>query len=186
MITPGNSRLNGFSGKIFLVGFMGSGKTHWGRIWAQEYAINFVDLDEVIEEATGKTIAATFEDLGEEHFREIEASALRSCAQLVDSIIACGGGTPCFFDNMHWMNEQGVTIYLKSQPQQILERVSGEEEKRPLFKRLNSAELLSFIEQKLLERNNFYQQAKYTVDSASLSADSLASILTQKDNQPDA
>ncbi|HEX2683637.1 MAG TPA: shikimate kinase, partial [Ferruginibacter sp.] len=100
------------SGKIFLVGFMGSGKTYWGRIWAQAYQLAFYDLDEVIEQDQGKTVAEIFKTYGEDRFRQIEAGTLRSFSEKNNCIVACGGGTPCFHDNMQWMNEQGTTVYL--------------------------------------------------------------------------
>src|SRR5215204_3433376 len=117
---------------IFLLGFMGSGKTHWGRIWAETYELNFIDLDELIEKEQGTSVAHIFDTLGEEHFRLLERDALRSCEGLKNTIVACGGGTPCFFDNMAWMLAQGVTIYLGCEPSEILRRVSLEQEKRPL------------------------------------------------------
>ena len=108
---------------FFLVGFMGSGKTHWGKIWAVANGFTFIDLDEAIEITEGKLITTIFEDKGEEYFRTIEAAALRTCTGLSNTIIACGGGTPCFKENMQWMNEQGITIYLSSTATEILERV---------------------------------------------------------------
>ena len=164
--------------KIFLVGFMGTGKTHWGKIWADANQMNFVDLDDVIESTQGKLIADIFYDEGEEHFREIEATALRSCGTLANTIIASGGGTPCFHGNMAWMNEQGITIYIKTEPRHIYERVVAEKDKRPLFRKLDASELLSFIEMKLYERNEFYTQATYTLDSERVSPHSLQEIIS--------
>jgi shikimate kinase len=156
---------------------MGSGKTHWGRIWAKKYSLDFVDLDERIETTAGSTVAQIFETLGEEHFRKLEADALRSCASLEKTIIACGGGTPCFHDNMSWMNENGLTIYITSQPHEILQRVSEEKDKRPLLKNHTPEGLLRFIEQKIEEREPFYRQAKYILSSSRLAAGTLQTIL---------
>src|SRR6187401_1227795 len=108
--------------KIFLVGFMGSGKTYWGKIWAQKNAMNFFDLDALIEEQEKKTIAAIFETEGEEYFREKEAMVLRTLPGANDCIIACGGGTPCYHDNMKWMNEHGGTVYLDTTVRDLFER----------------------------------------------------------------
>lgn len=172
---------NSFNEKenVYLIGFMGSGKTHWGRIWAAATQRTFVDLDEVIEKTAGKTIAEIFDTIGEDHFRTLEAAALRSCASLTDTIIACGGGTACYYDNMKWMNENGLTIYITCTPAEILQRVALEQEKRPLFKKFNNAELLFFIEQKLKERKPYYTQAKITVSSSQVTADSFAGIITK-------
>lgn len=172
--------LNGSSktvGNVFLVGFMGSGKTHWGKIWAVNTRRSFIDLDEIIEKTAGKSIADIFEAKGEDHFREMEASALRSCALVQNSIIACGGGTPCFYDNMKWMNGHGTTIYISCTVPEILQRVKLELKKRPLIKKLNKSELIFFIEQKLKEREPFYEQAKISVASRELTLDSFPGIV---------
>src|SRR5438874_11559271 len=119
--------------QIFLVGFMGSGKTHWGKIWAEKYKFSFADLDEVIETAEKKPILKIFEEKGEEHFREIESATLRTLANDKKRIIACGGGTPCFHQNIQWMNENGITVYLKATPQQLAQRLINEKQKRPIL-----------------------------------------------------
>ncbi|MEO6720030.1 MAG: shikimate kinase [Ferruginibacter sp.] len=164
---------------VFLVGFMGSGKTHWGRIWAANTRRSFIDLDEVIEKTAGKLIADIFETKGEDYFRKIEANALRTCATVSNTIIACGGGTPCFYDNMKWMNEHGITVYLSCTPMEVLKRVELEQEKRPLVKKLNRAELLFFIEQKLKERESYYTQAKFSVVSQQLKLESFPGIINK-------
>lgn len=145
---------------------MGSGKTHWGRIWAAAYHMGFVDLDEVITISERKSVVDIFEDKGETYFRELEARKLRECASLQHTIISCGGGTPCFHDNLAWMKNQGVTVYLEAKPEEILRRLSRAQEQRPLIKKLNQAELLFFIEQKLQERESFYHQCDVTLQSA--------------------
>lgn len=170
----GNERSSG--GKIFLIGFMGSGKTYWGKIWAQQSGLAFYDLDEVIEKEQGKTIAAIFEKDGEDHFRKIETIALHSFAETENCIIACGGGTACFNDNMQWMNDNGRTIYLSATPQYIFDRVLDDKEKRPLIKKHNEAELFFFIEQKLKEREPFYNQAKIILPVNELNENSLQTI----------
>ena len=162
----------------FLIGFMGSGKSHWGRLWAAANQLSFIDLDEVIETKENKTIAEIFETNGEEHFRKLEAAALRKCGDLHNTLIACGGGTPCFHKNIEWMNEHGITIYISSKSIEILDRVMEEKEKRPLLKKLNQAELLFYIEQKLKERESFYSQAKITVESGELAENSFPKILS--------
>lgn len=162
---------------IFVIGFMGSGKTYWGKIWAAAHHRTFIDLDEVIEKKYDKTIAAIFEADGEDYFRRIEAETLRAFALMQNTIIACGGGTPCFYDNMDWMNEHGITLFITSSTAEILNRVSPELEKRPLFKNMTGAEILLFIEQKLAERSPFYTQAKFIMQANQLTEASLNDII---------
>jgi shikimate kinase len=163
---------------FFLIGFMGSGKTHWGKKWASANHLSFVDLDELIEKKAKKTVAKIFETSGEEHFRKTEAETLRDCAFLQNTIIACGGGTPCFFENMQWMNDHGVTIYIACTVMEIFQRISSTQEIRPLLKKRNQGELLFYIEQKLRERTPFYSQAKLTLQSGQLTEKSFGTIIS--------
>jgi shikimate kinase len=161
---------------FFLVGFMGSGKTHWGKRWALANRMSFVDLDEMIEKAEERTIRDIFEANGEDYFRKLEAQSLRLCADLHNTIIACGGGTPCFFDNMQWMNEHGITIYVAATTEQILRRVLAEQQKRPLLKKMSEGELTSFIADKLGEREPVYAQAQFTLHSDQLTEGTFAAL----------
>lgn len=164
-----NSPFRGLGGmKVFLVGFMGSGKTHWGGVWSKKNGLLFFDLDRIIEEQEKKTIADIFKHHGEDYFREKETVALKAFAAINDGIVACGGGTPCFHDNMKWMNGHGTTVYLQSTAQDIFDRVLEEQENRPLIKKLNEAELHFFIEQKLKERKPFYEMADIVLNSKKL------------------
>lgn len=171
--------------KVFLLGFMGSGKSHWGRIWADKLAMPFYDLDERIEVEQQQAIAAIFENKGEDYFREREADALRAFETIPAGIIACGGGTPCFFDNIAWMNANGLTVYLQANPRLLYDRVMLEKEKRPLLKKVNEAELLFFIEQTLKSREPFYQQAAIVLPVADADEESLGAII-QKYHQHNA
>lgn len=165
-------------GNIFLLGFMGSGKTHWGKKWAAVNGLHFIDLDEVIERKALMTISKIFEASGEEHFRTLEAGALRECAGSRNTIIACGGGTPCFHDNMSWMNEHGLTIYISATPSQIIRRLRSEQAKRPLLNTLDEVGLRSFIETKLKEREPIYTQAQRIVASTTLTESSLPALVS--------
>ncbi len=176
---PAGAGLGGMN--IFLIGFMGSGKSHWGRIWAQQMGMVFYDLDEVVETKKGKTIAAIFEKEGEPFFRELETEALHDFAGKDNCIVACGGGATCFNENMQWMNAHGITIYLSATPQYIFNHVIDEKAKRPLIKKLNEAELLFFIEQKLKERESFYTQAKIILPVEELNEKSLSPLKLNKD-----
>ena len=171
-----NSSFREPGGKVFLIGFMGSGKTHWGKIWAQKNGLDFYDLDAIIEMKEGRSVAAIFEKEGEDYFRKKEIAALHTFSAKDKCIIACGGGVACFNDNMQWMNENGITVYLTAKPAYILSRIKEEKDKRPLINKLNEAELLFFIEQKLKEREPFYNQAQIILQVIELNEDSLSTI----------
>jgi shikimate kinase len=173
----GNPASTYFGKKLFfLLGFMGSGKTYWGQRWAKQLGLNFYDLDEAIVQVSGKSVATLFEKEGEAYFRELETKTLHGFANFDNCFIACGGGTPCFNDNLDWMNERGTTVYLKASPTEILNRVSAQKEHRPLISKFNGAELLFFIEQKLKEREPFYSRAKITIDINQISAYQFAGL----------
>lgn len=139
---------------------MGSGKSHWGKLWADVNEMNFYDLDVAIERTEQKSVLDIFEKYGEDYFRKQESIELRHMGGYENCIIACGGGTACFDNNIEWMNENGLTIYLHASPNELLETIMKEKDKRPLLKKINEAELLFFIEKKLEERKVFYEQAK--------------------------
>lgn len=158
---------------VYLVGFMGSGKTHWGRQWAAILQRKFVDLDHLIESSEQLSVAEIFERNGEEYFRDKEADALRSLKDEQNILISCGGGAPCFKDNMTWMNETGITVFLEASPKFLLQNIVKEPIARPLLKNMNEAEMLFFIEKKLAERNEFYRQAKLTVNAEQITEDTI-------------
>ncbi len=162
---------------------MGSGKTHWGKIWSKLNGLSFFDLDEKIENTFNESVAQIFDCKGEEYFRESERDHLRKFETKNNFILACGGGTACFFDNLQWMNEQGSTIYMKLSPVEIFDRLIKEPEKRPLIKKTNTSELLFFIEQKLIEREPFYYKATYIVNANALNEDSLTNVLFEDNSQ---
>lgn len=164
--------------KIFLIGFMGSGKTHWGRIWAKNEALTFYDLDGRIEKAFKMSITEIFEKKGEEKFRELERYHLRKFESKKNFLLACGGGTPCFSDNMEWMKSQGKVFYLKAEPELLLQQVMHETEKRPVIKKVNPSELLFFIQKKLEKREPYYSQADVILNVDELNENSLSLFLT--------
>ena len=136
------------SNKVYIIGFMGSGKTTTGRKLAGMLGWAFTDLDRSIEEYTGMTIPEIFSDKGEAYFREVEAAMLRKQHQEVNTVISTGGGAPVYDDNMDFMLEAGLTIYLKLTPGELRSRLSESKGERPLIKNLDQNELLSFIRQK--------------------------------------
>ena len=158
---------------------MGAGKSHWGKIWAEKSDITFFDLDEIIQANEQMTIDEIFDKKGEDYFRQIESASLKSMSDYDDCIIACGGGTPCFFDNMSWMNENGLTVFIKAKAYTLLQNMTHEMKKRPLFKKINQAEILTFIEQKLKERDEFYTASKITLSIEELNDSTITDLITK-------
>lgn len=146
--------------RIYLIGFMGCGKSTLGRKMAELMNLNFIDLDKYIEERNFKTIPLIFEEDGEQGFREKEKNALEEVSQFENVIIGTGGGTPCFFDNMELMNRTGITIYISPDTETLANRISHSRTERPLVAGKSRDELIFFIDQTLKKRNPFYRQSK--------------------------
>jgi len=149
--------------KIYLLGFMGSGKSFIGKRLAKKLDMDFIDLDHYIEQMEGLTISQLFENKSEKGFRQIEKKYLQSLSPKENTIIACGGGTPCFYNNMKWMNENGLTIYLKSSNRLLFHRLKQGKSKRPLLKNLSDNGLKEFIKMKMEERASQYEEAEIVV-----------------------
>lgn len=143
---------------------MGAGKTTLGRVLAREMGLMFYDLDVYIEERFHKTIPAIFEEKGEDGFRDIEKRMLHEVAEFEDVVISCGGGTPCFFDNMDYLNAQGDTFYLKAEPEVLKAHLLMGKTQRPLIKGKSPEELTDYIKQALQQRSPFYEKAKHTIE----------------------
>ena len=163
--------------QIFLVGFMGSGKTHWGRLWSANNPFSFADLDDVIEKEQQTTIKKVFEEKGEIYFRDIETATLHSFTEHQNTIIACGGGTACFNNNMEWMNGHGITVYLRSSPKELAERLLSEKNHRPIIKDIHDNGLEDFITKKLSERESFYNRAKIILDTKGITVNTFKEII---------
>ena len=153
--------------KIFLVGFMGCGKSTKAKQLANLLDCSVIDIDAVIVEQAGISINEYFAEHGEQGFREFESEVLRNFQYPESCIVATGGGLPCFFDNMDWMNDNGFTIYLEMTPPQLVSRL-GKREKRPLIKDMDDEQLLNFIIDKLAERNPYYGKARLIVNAFDL------------------
>jgi shikimate kinase len=152
---------------VYLIGFMGSGKSTAGRKLASHLGWSFIDLDDKIEFRAGKAIKDIFSEHGEEYFRELESEVLKEFQNQTDIVISTGGGTPCFSGNMEYMNRTGLTVYLKLNPGQLKSRLAGTREERPLLKNLDDNSLLNFIEEKLEFREKWYSMADLIVDGFS-------------------
>lgn len=154
--------------RIFLIGFMGCGKTTLGKKLAKHLNYNFIDLDSYIEKTTNKTITEIFENKGEKTFRIVEKESLMEVCKKDNLVIATGGGTPCFFDNMQKMLDSGKAIYLKMEIEDLLERLETEKSQRPLIENKSAKELENFIRNKLSEREYFYKKSNYILQGKSI------------------
>jgi shikimate kinase len=167
-------------GLIFLIGFMGSGKTTLGRKLANHLGYEFIDLDHKLEQKVELSIAEYFSLFGEDAFRKLESEILKKTVYPENAIVSTGGGLPCFFDNMDWMKEHGKTVYIKLSPKTLADRLEKGKEDRPLLQEKHGDALIAFIEQKLAEREDFYSKASIVADGLSLTAERLAQILATK------
>jgi len=163
--------------KIFLVGFMGCGKSTLGRKLAARLGYNFIDLDELFEQKEGTTIAKYFVSYGEEAFRQEESNILKYTDFPEKSIISTGGGLPCYFDHMDWMNANGKVIYIQMSPKALASRLEYGKEERPLLHGKHGDDLVAFIAEKLAERETHYLKSAIIADGLSLSAEKLEEII---------
>ena len=150
--------------RIFLIGYMGSGKSTVGKLLANNLGYSFIDMDAQIEAHQFKTVTQIFAELGEDKFRLLEQKCLHEVSEFDDVVISTGGGTPCFFDNISFMNANGLTVYLKYSAQELAERLGGSHvAKRPVLGNRQGDELLQFISDGLAKREPFYTQAAHSV-----------------------
>ena len=150
--------------RIILIGYMGSGKTTVGKALSKETGMMFYDLDWYIESRMRKTVSQIFAEKREEGFRQIEYNMLHEVAEFEDVIISCGGGTPCFFDNMDYLNQQGDVVYLKATPETLYKHLLMAKVERPLLKDKTPEELIAYITEHLKEREPFYGKARHILD----------------------
>ena len=150
--------------RIILIGYMGAGKTTVGKALAKELHMPFYDLDWYIESRMHKTVKAIFDEHGEAGFRKIEHNMLHEVAEFEDIIISCGGGTPCFFDNIDYMNRQGETVYLKATPEVLYGHLKMGKTIRPLLLNKTADEVQVFIREQLAQREPYYSKAKHVLD----------------------
>ena len=150
--------------RIILIGYMGAGKTTVGKALAQNLHLPFYDLDWYIEERYHRTIPQLFAERGVNGYREIEREMLHEVAEFEDVIISSGGGTPCFFDNIDYMNRQAQTVYLKASPEILFQHLKLGKVERPLLKDKTENEMKQFIQNTLAVREPFYSKARYVMD----------------------
>ena len=159
--------------RIFLVGFMGAGKSVVGRRLAKSLNLSFYDLDEEIESHYKMSVSAIFQKYDEACFRKLETSVLESFSNKDNFVLSCGGGTPCFGENMELMNSFGTTIYLKLPTDELVGRISSSYHKRPLTEGKSDEELASYVDAMLKKREPFYSMAKITVDASGTDKETL-------------
>ena len=157
---------------------MGSGKSKTAEALAKHLGYSVFDIDKQVEGRSGKTISAIFETEGQEAFRELEKDVLRSTATMENVVISTGGGTPCFSDNMDWMNTNGITVYLEANSGLLFHRLAGNKQGRPLIENLTDVELMEQITGHLAIRIPFYRRAKIIFPAASLDLKALAEKLS--------
>ena len=165
--------------KIFLIGMMGSGKSYWAEKLKKKFKVPCYDLDSLVEMMEERTIREIFEEDGEEAFRKLETKMLKLFGEKKQFILSCGGGTPCFNDNMKWMNKTGTTIFLDEPVQTLAQRLLPEKDHRPLIKNMSNEDLEKFLEDKRHERLEFYNQATFTLEGEQISEAGFKKIIKQ-------
>lgn len=154
--------------RIFLTGYMGAGKTTLGKVFARKLNVPFIDLDWYIEERFHKTVGELFTERGEVGFRELERNMLHEVAEFENVVVSTGGGAPCFFDNMAFMNKVGKTVFLNVHPDILFQRLCVAKQQRPILQGKKDEELKEFIIQALENRSPFYTQAQYVFNADEL------------------
>lgn len=154
--------------RIFLTGYMGAGKTTLGKAFAREMNVPFIDLDWYIEERFHKSISELFAERGEASFRELERNMLHEVGEFENVIVSTGGGTPCFYDNMEYMNSCGQTVFLDVHPDILFRRLRVAKQQRPILQGKTDEDLRIFIVEALDKRAPFYSQARYRFDAGYL------------------
>ena len=150
--------------RIILIGYMGAGKTTVGKQLADDLGLMFYDLDWYITSRMHRTVAQIFEEGGEEGFRKMEYNMLHEVAEFENVVLSCGGGTPCFFDNMDYLNQQGETVYLKATPEVLYAHLKMGKTVRPLLLNKTPEEVEAFVKEQLAQREPYYLKAKHVLD----------------------
>ena len=164
--------------KLVIVGFMGCGKTYWGKIWGELYRIKHIDLDDEISKAEKLSIAEIFELKGEEYFRKQESELLNHLLNDPSIILSTGGGAPCYNNNMEVIHKKSTSIYLKCNNEILFSRLKKERPLRPLISSLNDHDLRKFIENKIAEREAFYNQAQYILEDGEINSTSIKDLIS--------
>ena len=168
--------------RIYLIGFMGSGKTTLGHQLASSLGLSFIDLDKYIEERNFKTVPQIFSEFGEDVFRHYERKALEEVSDFNDVVVSTGGGTPCFYDNMKLMNITGITLFLDLDIPTIVERLLKSKTDRPLIRGKSIEELTALIHEMLQKRLPYYEQAQLRISLSDSLLDEVLDCIRKKIN----
>lgn len=174
--------------RIFIIGYMGVGKTTVGNELGKKLGIEFIDLDKYIQNKYRKSVQDLFKEKGETGFRELERSALIEVADFEEVIISTGGGAPCFYDNMDLMNSKGITVYIHAEPEELASRLQASKNVRPLIDGKKDDVLIAFITNHLKERESYYNKAQIivntnhlvTLEHVSITVDQIIDKLNEK------
>ncbi len=166
--------------KLFLIGYMGAGKSTSGEKLAALLNYNFIDLDKLIEKDYMLSIPEIFATKGEQGFREMEHQTLKRLLEKDNLVIACGGGTPCYYNNLELINNNGISVYIKMSVDALVDRLVTAKEKRPIIENKTEIELRSFISRQLIKREDFYRKAQFTVKGKDLDINELALFVKKK------
>lgn len=165
--------------KIYIVGYMGAGKTTAARRLAQRLGWQVADTDAMFEEKYKISVCDFFDKYDEPLYRRLESEVLKSTESMENTVISTGGGTACYFDNMEWMNEHGVTVFLKISEKAVVDRLLHAKRKRPLAEGKSEAELTEFVREHYTSRLPFYEQARITVKAEDFDVEGLVEMLIQ-------
>lgn len=171
--------------RIYLMGYMGSGKSTLGKRLANKTGYNFIDTDQVFEQRFKTSIHDYFRENGEENFRNLERSILHETFDFSNTIISTGGGTPCFYDNLRQIKKNGFSIYLRMSPEALYQRLMQTKRVRPLTAGLKEMELMEFIRKNLKERELYYEQADMSISGINLKSRDLEAIINYYTKHPD-
>ena len=164
---------------IFLIGYMGSGKSTTGKILAKKLNMKFIDLDDIIERDEKKTIEDLFVKEGEIKFREIEHNYLKKTIKDKNIVLSLGGGTPCYYNNMELIKKNGISVYLKMSAGSLYNRLINSKKSRPLIKKMKNKDLKEFIESTLTDRKKYYEQADCIINAINLKIKQLINLVSQ-------
>lgn len=163
--------------RLYIIGYMGSGKTTIARRIAYRLGWDVVDTDALFEEKYRVSVDDFFHKYDETLFRKLESEVLKSTGLLDDVVVSTGGGTACYYDNMEWMNQHGLTVFLRISPQSAVDRLLHSKRKRPLAENKSESDLTEYVAKHYASRLPFYEQAKVTVKAEDFDLDYFIEIL---------
>ncbi len=170
--------------RIYLVGYMGAGKTTAAKRLANRLGWDVADTDDLFEAKYRISVCDFFRKYDEDLYRKLESQVLKSTETLSKTVISTGGGTACYFDNMEWMNQHGLTIFMCISPEAVVDRLMIAKRKRPLAEGKTEEELAAFVSQHYASRLSFYEQARLTVKAENLDLDGLIELIKDKNLTP--